>query len=68
VADGLKKNEAKRPEVKFEPFMHCGVQAHHTIPTKPWPLNGTNHPLVALTGSEKSLPDWPNREYSMKVF
>jgi len=26
----------------------------HTIPTKPWPLNGANHPLVAFTGSGKS--------------
>jgi len=27
-----------------------------TIPTKPWPLNGANHPLVAFTGSTCHLP------------
>jgi len=42
----------------------------HTIPTKPWPLNGANHPFGAFTGSgkryNKNHTCYPSRKYSVQ--
>jgi len=62
----MKEEDEWGPETKLWPFVallctqitpiegyHCW-QAVCSIPTKPWPLNGGNHPLVAFTGSGKA--------------
>jgi len=59
-----KKNEIQRPSLGHPWPFHASKSLENsigkfsaksqTIPTKPWPLNGANHLLVALTGLEES--------------
>ena len=44
---------SKHSKVIENTIGELSVKSQHTITTKPWPFNGANLPLVALTGSEE---------------